>query len=231
MSALGRDRFCVEDFEIVELPLEIPGLEPLFNGYRIVQITDLHLGHWLSPERLDGVVQLVNQQEPDLVVMTGDFVSYVLKGITERMIAAFSVLRPKEATLAVQGNHDHWMGPENVRAIFDASGVIELANDVYTIQRESARLHIAGVDDTCVGAHDLDAVLEKLPEDGPAILLGPRTGLCRCQLPVGPLCFAALRPFAWRTDCAAENWRTHTGAWVFQIPERALSGGRDDAVH
>lgn len=114
MRALGRDRFRAEDFEIVDLPLEIPGLDPLFDGYRIVQITDLHLGHWLSPERLDGVVQLVNQQEPDIVVMTGDYVSYVLKGITERMTAAFSELKPKEVTLAVQGNHDHWMGPENI---------------------------------------------------------------------------------------------------------------------
>jgi predicted MPP superfamily phosphohydrolase len=171
MSGIGRDRFRAEDFEITELPLEIPGLDPPFDGYRIVQITDLHLGHWLSPDRLDGVIQLVNQQEPDLVVMTGDFVSYVLDGITERMVAAFSELSPKEATLAVQGNHDHWMGSKNIRAIFDASGVIELANDVYTIQRDSVCLHIAGVDDITVGAHDLDAVLEKLPEDGPAILL------------------------------------------------------------
>jgi len=171
MKSLGRDRFRAKDFEIVDLPLVIPGLDSLFDGYRLVQITDLHLGHWLSPERLDGVVQLVNRQQPDLVVMTGDFVSYVLKGITERMITAFSKLKPTEATLAVQGNHDHWMGPENIQAIFEASGVIELANDVYTIHRGSANLHIAGVDDTCVGAHDLDAVLEKLPQDGPAILL------------------------------------------------------------
>jgi predicted MPP superfamily phosphohydrolase len=171
MGALGRDRFRAEDFEITKLPLEIPNLPSDFHGYRIVQITDLHLGHWLSPERLDGVVQLVNEQEPDLVVMTGDFVSYVLQGISERMIRAFSALRPKEATLAVQGNHDHWMGAENIRAIFDASGVIELANDVYTIRRGEASLHIAGVDDITVGAHDLERVLEKLTAQGPAILL------------------------------------------------------------
>jgi len=116
-------------------------------------------------------VQLVNQQEPDLVVMTGDFVSYVLKGITDHMIAAFSALKPNDATLAIMGNHDHWMGVENIRAIFDASGVIELANEVYTLQRGDAYLYIAGVDNISVGAHDLEAVLEKLPENGPAILL------------------------------------------------------------
>jgi predicted MPP superfamily phosphohydrolase len=171
MSALGRDRFRVEDFEITELPLEIPGLDPAFEGYRLIQITDLHLGHWLSPERLDGVIQLVNQQKPDIVVMTGDYVSYVLKGITERMVAAFSELNPQEATLAVLGNHDHWMGPENIQAVFNASGVVELANDVYTVQRGNANLSVAGVDDVAVEAHNLDAVLEKLPRDGPAILL------------------------------------------------------------
>jgi predicted MPP superfamily phosphohydrolase len=155
----------------VDLSLEIPGLAAEFDGYRIVQISDLHLGHWLSPKRLDGVVQLVNQQEPDLVVMTGDFVSYVLTGIIECMVAAFSELKPKDATLAIMGNHDHWMGPENIRAIFESSGVVELANDVYTILRRDAKLHIAGIDDVTVGAHDLDAVLKKLPNDGPAILL------------------------------------------------------------
>lgn len=171
MSVLGRDRFRVEDFEITQLPLEIPGLDPLFDGYRIVQITDLHLGHWLSPDRLDGVVQLVNQQKPDIVVMTGDFVSYVLEGIVGRMRDAFEDLRPEEAVLAVLGNHDHWMGPKNIRTVLESSGVIELANDVYTIRRGSASLHFAGVDDITVGAHDLEAVLKKLPRDGPAILL------------------------------------------------------------
>ena len=110
MNATGRDKFRTEDFEITDLPLEIPGLDAEFEGYRIVQISDLHLGHWLSPERLDGVVQLVNQQKPDLVVMTGDYVSYVLKGLAERMSASFSDLKPIDATLAVLGNHDHWMG-------------------------------------------------------------------------------------------------------------------------
>ena len=189
MHALERDRFRESDFEITELPIEIPGLDPLFDGYRIVQIADLHLGHWLSPERLRGVVELINRQEPDLVVITGDFVSYVVHQIADEMIAAFQALRPKDATLAVLGNHDHWMGAENVRAILQAGGVIELANAVYTVVRgesgpdkdwqscqdcqssRAAALHIAGVDSVTVGAADLDAVLAQLPDNAPAILL------------------------------------------------------------
>ena len=171
MNRLGRDRFRAKDFEITDVPLEIPGLDAAFDGYRIVQITDLHLGHWLSPERLDGVVSLINQQKPDLVVMTGDYVSYVLRGIVETMVASFRRLQPKDATLAVLGNHDLWMGADNLRAIFEASGVIALANDIYPLQRRTGRLYVAGLDDITVGAHDLDRVLQKLPTDAPAILV------------------------------------------------------------
>jgi predicted MPP superfamily phosphohydrolase len=171
MNRLGRDRFKAHDFNITDLQFEIPGLDSQFDGYRIAHITDLHLGHWLSPERLEGVVDLINQQKPDLVVMTGDYVSYVLHGIRDAMIASFRQLLPKDATLAVLGNHDHWMGAEHLRAIFEESGVTELANDIYTIPRGDSRLYIAGVDDITVGAHDLDQVLQKLPTDAPAILL------------------------------------------------------------
>ncbi len=171
MHALGRDRFREQDFEITEVPLEIPGLDPAFEGYRIVQIADLHLGHWLSPERLAGVVELVNRQEPDLVVITGDFVSYVVRQIADALTASLRALQPKDATLAVLGNHDHWMGAENLRTILKASGVIELANTVYTLHRGEASLHIAGVDSVTVGAADLEAVLAQLPDDAPAILL------------------------------------------------------------
>jgi len=128
MHLLGRDRFRAEDFQITELPLEIPGLDVAFEGYRIVQITDLHLGHWLSPERLAGVIDLINQQQPDLVVITGDFVSYVLQGIVAEMIASFRRLKPKDATLAILGNHDHWMDPERVTEILTAGNVTVLRN-------------------------------------------------------------------------------------------------------
>ncbi|HBX69058.1 MAG TPA: metallophosphoesterase [Chloroflexi bacterium] len=171
MHLLGRDRFRAKDFEITDLPLEIPGLDLAFEGYRIIQITDLHVGHWLSPERLAGVVDLINQQTPDLVVITGDFVSYVLQGVVDEMIASFRRLQPKEATLAILGNHDHWMGAENLRQIFAQCGIIELANAVYTLRRGEARLYIAGLDDITVGAHDLEGLLAQLPVDAPAILL------------------------------------------------------------
>ena len=73
MHKLKRDRFREADFTVDTLQVNVPELDPAFDNYRIVQITDIHLGHWMSPERLSGVVDMVNQLEADVVVITGDF--------------------------------------------------------------------------------------------------------------------------------------------------------------
>lgn len=171
MRVMRRHRFDAKDFSIDTLDVYVQDLDMAFDEYRLVQISDIHMGHWISPERLEGVINLVNQQEPDIVLITGDFVSYVFTEVRNILIDAFNLLTPKEKTLAVLGNHDHWLGAEKVRSILRESHVIELANDVFTVSRNGTYLHIAGVDDAMVGAADLNQVLSKLPEDGPALLM------------------------------------------------------------
>ncbi len=168
---LGIHEFDARDFEIVSLNVKIPNLDPVFNDYRIVHISDIHLGQWISAKRIEGVVNLVNKQEPDLVAITGDSVSYVVNEPVLDMLRFLKNLNPKDATVAVLGNHDHWIGADDIRRVMDESSILELENDVYTIKRGDATLHIAGVDSITLEKHDLDAVLEKLPESGPAILL------------------------------------------------------------
>ena len=168
---LGIHEFDARDFEIVSLNVKIPDLNPAFNDYRIVHISDIHLGQWISAKRIAGVVNLVNKQKPDLVAITGDSVSYVVNEPVLDMLRFLKNLKPKDATVAVLGNHDHWIGAEDIRRVMDESSILELENDVYTIKRGDAMLHIAGVDSITLEKHDLDAVLEKLPETGPAILL------------------------------------------------------------
>jgi predicted MPP superfamily phosphohydrolase len=168
---LGIHEFDARDFEIVSLNVKIPDLNPAFNDYRIVHISDIHLGQWISAKRIAGVVNLVNKQEPDLVAITGDSVSYVVNEPVLDMLRFLKNLKPKDATVAVLGNHDHWIGAEDIRRVMEESSILELENDVYTIKRGDAMLHIAGVDSITLEKHDLDAVLEKLPESGPAILL------------------------------------------------------------
>lgn len=168
---LGRQRFHPSQFELENLEVTIPGLDPAFDGYRLVQISDIHLGHWMTAERLHGLVGLVNAQQPDAIAITGDFVSYVLDGVLDDLQAGLSHLRARDVVTAVMGNHDHWLDVSRVRRTLAQSSVVELQNEIYTLRRRQARLHIAGVDDIFVGANDLDAVLAQLPPDGPAILL------------------------------------------------------------
>lgn len=168
---LGIHEFDARDFELVPINVTMPGLDPEFNGYRIAHISDIHVGQWISAKRMEGVVNLVNKEKPDLVAITGDSVSYVVNEAVLDMLRFLKNLKPKDATVAVLGNHDHWIGAEEIRRIMDEAKIIELENDVYTIKRGDAILNIAGVDSVTLEKHDLDAVLNKLPEKGPAILL------------------------------------------------------------
>jgi predicted MPP superfamily phosphohydrolase len=168
---LGIHEFDPRDFEIVDLEVKIPDLDPAFNDYRIAHISDIHLGQWISAKRIQGVVNMVNKLEPDLIAITGDSVSYVVNEPVLDMLRFLKNLKPKDATVAVLGNHDHWVGAKQIRCVMDESNIIELENDVYTIKRGNAKLHIAGVDSITLEKHDLGAVLNKLPSKDPAILL------------------------------------------------------------
>ena len=168
---LGIHEFDARDFEIVDLKVPIPDLDPSFNDYRIVHISDIHLGQWISAKRIVGVVNLVNKLKPDLIAITGDSVSYVVNEPVLDMLRFLKNLKPNDATVAVLGNHDHWVGPEEIRKVMKESNIIELENDVYTLKRGDAMLYIAGVDSITLEKQDLDAVLRKLPSSGPAILL------------------------------------------------------------
>ncbi len=171
MHGLGRDRFHASDFVTFTEQIPVRGLDPAFDGYRIVQISDIHMGHWISPERLYGIVELVNAEQPDLVTITGDFVSYVLDPLAADMTTALGQLQAPDGVVAVMGNHDHWLDVSAVRQILQASGVVELDNRVYPIERGAARIYAAGVDDIIAGQPDLGRVLDQLPDDGPAFLL------------------------------------------------------------
>jgi len=169
-SKLLGQKFNPGDFKIVKVKINIPKLPTPFEGYRIVHISDIHYGQWISLDRLAGVIGLINQQDPDIVAITGDFVSYSRENAND-LITALKDLHARDATLAVLGNHDHWVDAKMVRSILSASKIIELNNDVYTVTRKGYALHIAGVDSVTLKKNQLDKVLQKLPPNGPAILL------------------------------------------------------------
>jgi predicted MPP superfamily phosphohydrolase len=194
MRRIGRYRFDPADFEITEHEVCIPNLDVAFEGYRLVHVSDIHMGHWITPERLAGVVELINAQLPDLVAITGDFVSYVLDDVAGDMVASLRQLRARDGTVAVLGNHDHWLGATAVRRLLHAGEVIDVSNDVYSVRRQGATLHIAGVDDVLVGADHLPGVLDKLLEPGTAVLLAHEPDFADISAASGRFSIAAADP-------------------------------------
>ncbi|CAA9430457.1 hypothetical protein AVDCRST_MAG82-2071 [uncultured Rubrobacteraceae bacterium] len=164
-----------EDVEVVSVSLVLPRLGARFDGYRIAQISDLHADGWMTPGRVLGLVKLVNEQEPDLVAITGDFATYSkfrsLIRHASALVAPLRRLRAPDGAVAVSGNHDYKSNPQVVRGVLAASGVTELHNTVQTLHRGGAALHLCGVDDVREGAPDLDRALRDLPEGGATILL------------------------------------------------------------
>jgi len=156
--------------DVTRLRLKLRRLPPAFHGYRLVQISDIHIDDWMQ-ERLPGAVRLINDLGPDLVAITGDFVTRHPQRYAAALTSALEPLRARDGVVAVLGNHDHWTSAAAVRGILHDSGIIELGNRVHTVRRGDALLHVAGVDDLMVDADRLDRVLAALPGEEAAILL------------------------------------------------------------
>lgn len=172
MGALAYARYVEPDLvEVTHITLTLPRLAPEFDGYRVVQLSDLHMDGVMTRERLSHIVALANAQLPDLVVVTGDFVSSHIAFNADDLIVPLRALAPRDAKLGTMGNHDRREHVLNVARVMADSGVVNLNNAVYTVQRGDASLHIGGVDSLYRQRARLDLVMSQLPETGAAILL------------------------------------------------------------
>jgi hypothetical protein len=157
--------------EIVPIQLNLPHLTSDFDGFKIVQISDIHVSRFMTRKRLKKVVNLVNQQKPDIVVITGDFACKYRRFVPNVLVEELRQLRPKQITLSVLGNHDYWREPQAVRKALKKANIINLNNEVYTLTKGTGKFNFAGLDDPYVGKPNLNKLIKFLPEDGTAILL------------------------------------------------------------
>ncbi len=149
----------------VEVP--IPRLPPELDGYRIVQLSDLHIGSFDGPRRAQRWVQAANAERPNLIAVTGDLVT---SGTTFYDTAAevLGGLRADDGVWLVFGNHDQWDNRRFARAL-SSRGVRLLQN---AFERVAAgRLVVAGVDDAYTGKSDLDRTLDGRSAREPTVLL------------------------------------------------------------
>ena len=128
------------------------------DGFRIVQLSDIHHSPFTSREQIERAVETANSLQPDIVALTGDYVS------KERAYAApcaelLSGLRARHGVYAVLGNHDHWTDAALITDLFRAEGITVLVNQGMRFENNGAAFWLAGVDDTMVGLEDLPLAL------------------------------------------------------------------------
>lgn len=153
------------------IELKLPNLASAFNGYRIVQISDIHIDKRTKTRYLNHIFRLVNQQKPDLIAITGDFVTRRQIRFIYKLEATLGKLNASDKVVGVLGNHDYWTDAKKIIQVLEKNNVLNLDNKVYTLKRGNSILNIAGVDDVWVGKDRLDLVLQQLPSQGAAILL------------------------------------------------------------
>ena len=138
VSALGPD-----GFEVTHPELFVAGLDPAHDGLRIAQLSDIHVGMYTPDDRVRAAVRDVNALAPDLVFLTGDFVTY-----SKRPIPLVKLLDGLAApTFAVLGNHDHFVEAAAVVASLESSGYATLRNQHTVVRLRGAPLTVFGIDD------------------------------------------------------------------------------------
>lgn len=161
-------------FDLKTIDINIAGLNPVFEGYKIVQLSDIHARSGIMDrQQLAKIARIANQQQPDLIALTGDYITDHPKKAEAMLTSTFSQLSAVDGVVAIMGNHDREEKDDHIpieRALAQ-SKVKLLKNAVYSIDKDGHKLNIAGVDDVFFKYADLPLTISQLPQTGTNILL------------------------------------------------------------
>lgn len=140
------------------------------DGFRVVQLSDIHHSAFTSREQIERAVETANSLQADIVALTGDYIS------KERKYAApcaemLGKLRARFGVFAVLGNHDHWVDAALMTDLFRAEGITVLINEGMRFEQRGGSFWLAGVDDTMVGLEDLPLAMAGSSETEMKLLL------------------------------------------------------------
>lgn len=160
------------------ITVHLQRLPEAFEGFRIAQISDIHFGPYMGKAGVERAIHLAQSFQPDLLVLTGDFVSHPFGRPNGRAGAMFiepcaDVLAQWKGTqmIAVLGNHDHSNGPAIVEGGLKDRGISVLRNASLPLERGDDRLWISGVDDAWFHTADLNKTLRGVPAQEATIVL------------------------------------------------------------
>jgi uncharacterized protein len=150
--------------EISHREVTIPGLHQAFDGLRAAQLSDIHFDEFTEPFFLRDAVHRINSLNPDVVFLTGDFVTHspisesAFKDAEWRCAAILKQLKCP-LRYACLGNHDMIVGKEQVTAALTASGIVVVNNSFLPVERGGGRFWLAGLEDPLDGHPDPDAAI------------------------------------------------------------------------
>ncbi|MCS6898466.1 MAG: metallophosphoesterase [Polyangiaceae bacterium] len=165
--------FVIEPSRLVACQdsIQVEGLPPM----SVVLLSDIHAGcHFVDEEKIRKVVRWSNRQEPDLVVLLGDYVTEDRLGSPippEQTARWLGELRASSGVFAVLGNHDWWHDGERVRHAFEDAGIPVWEGESRLVEIRGQRVRILGVPDYASRYRYIPAALAQTPEDAPVLAL------------------------------------------------------------
>jgi len=134
------------NLETVEQPIRFANLPAKFHGFRIAQLSDIHIGPFMPFEQIRKFARIANEQKPDLIVLTGDFVTH--DAATQfAVVEALSGLRAPFGIYGSLGNHETWAGVEDsITSLFAAGKVRILRGASVPIAVGADWFNLIGVD-------------------------------------------------------------------------------------
>lgn len=180
-------------FRVDEVVVKIPGLSPKLDGYTIAQVSDVHVGTFVTERELEEGFSLVRSMKPDLIVATGDLVDHD-PAYCDLFAGTLAKLPSRDGTYCIYGNHDYTTGAGFVADALARAKVPLLVNDARVIRAAEGGFSLIGMDEVWGRwwgrrGPDLDRALAGVPDDLPRILLShqPKTfrdfaGKCALQL-------------------------------------------------
>jgi uncharacterized protein len=181
--ALGEDSVILEPYHPILTAIEValPRLPAAFDGLTIAQLSDFHYDE-RSAVPIRAAIEIVNNLHPDLVVLTGDFVTVPMlhhRFRTGKRAAEaanpcaqlLAQLRARIAIVSVLGNHDIESDPRRITETLDSHGLSVLRNRSIPIEQKGSRIWLSGLDDAWKGDPDMNLTLRGIPGDELVVLL------------------------------------------------------------
>lgn len=175
LSSGGWARYVEPDWvQVTQHSVKLPHLPPAFDGFRIAQISDIHIENGGMSDELPSICELVSAQKADAIVITGDFVTQANIDNSQFLEPGLTRLQAPMGVWGILGNHDYWgsEGPVFLKNMLRNTPVELLINQTHVWEKEGARLHLAGFDDFWAGRPEFGVIRDLVPDNEAAVVLG-----------------------------------------------------------